>query len=242
MDWLELLKIIGISICSSAGISCAIAWLSKSLFKFWFDKGLEKYKVDLARQMNFQLEVHKAKLNTAIETHKSKLKMDADEYQIRIDYELNRINNERSFVFSKLHAERAEVIKKFHTMLIEAESSFIKFVQIQSDAIWGRLDERYRNVTNCLCNMFNFYDENRIYLDINTCEMILELRKNIHEIMGGAGSISNMFIIDNSNTIISNYSEGNKLIIEGLWQQWREQIVMIQNNLENKFRKLLGVD
>jgi len=116
MGWEEVVKFSLVVFASAVSISGAVAWLSKALFKFWFDK---------------ELETHKARLNAEIETHKALLKKDADEYQCRISHELSRIEGERAVVFSRLHSDRADIIRQFYLSLYKLNSLFVKFVNVQ---------------------------------------------------------------------------------------------------------------
>ena len=90
--WIELLKFVG----GSAVLLAAVAWLIRSLISHQLLKDIEKYKFNLKREGDKELEAIKSSLNIEALTH-----------QIR---------------YSKLHDHRTSLIEQLYKKMVELDS------------------------------------------------------------------------------------------------------------------------
>lgn len=131
--WTELLKFIG----GSAVLLAVVAWLIRSLIRHVLTKDIEKYKYDLKREAEKELEAIKASLN-----------IEALTYQIR---------------FSKLHDRRADVIEQLYRKIVALETAAgCLETEFQMDD-YEELKEKADSLIDRFFEVHSFIEDNKIY-------------------------------------------------------------------------------
>jgi methionine salvage enolase-phosphatase E1 len=140
--WTELIKFIG----GAAVLLAVVAWLIRSLIRYLLTKDIEKYKFDLKREADKELEAIKASLNIEALTH-----------QIR---------------FSKLHDRRADVIEKLYTKIVALETaSGCLEAEFQMDD-YDELKQKADLLIDRYFDVHSFIEGNKIYFSENLSDNI----------------------------------------------------------------------
>ncbi|MGN4807878.1 hypothetical protein ACTFSP_09745 [Bacillus cereus group sp. MYBK108-2] len=213
MDVLEFLGAYGLG---TAGISTVIVYLSKQVFLHKMKNLEENHKNELNKELKRLEAEFKALTDRQIEDHKSELKKINDKYHI---------------TFSKLHEGRADTIKELYAMLVELEKSVESLtvlfeLKIRTDIIpnTSEMGEKYHKFRS-------YYMENKIYFAEPTCELIDTIIIKYVEV------IANYDVYGHAKPD----SETKKLFIQENLNSVKKEIPLLKKNLENEFRKLLGV-
>lgn len=192
-----------------------ITWLIKSISQKALDKNLKAYELQLQ---------NKAKL-----------------YQYELDQSIEKFKHELSLLSdkaNKLHSKRLDRIEKIYEMLID----------FQNDMTWlvsGRLvtgmstqeikDEEFQRAIKAEkagAKLFEYYSKHKLYFNDETCSKIDEIIKLLNDshsdfsfkYIFGAGSAE--FEIDR---------------IKKVTKTVREKVPAAKEELENNFRKIIGV-
>jgi hypothetical protein len=104
VTWVELFKFVG----GGAALLAATAWLVRSIISQFLSKDIEKFKFDLKRESDQEVEFLKSSLAKEVETLKSSLSTQVQKNQIR---------------FSILHKRRVELIEELYYKIIDLETS-----------------------------------------------------------------------------------------------------------------------
>ena len=207
VDYDELLK----SLINAATIFAVLVYLGKKVIELYLGKSLERYKYGLT----MQVEDIKSKMNVEIESYKNKLNILAKEQEIK---------------FSKLHQERAELIKNIYIKIFLYENKLRKYIDEMNK---GELIEGQNPVrAELLCELdeiVNLYNLNRIYLSIETCELLDSF------VVKCEGVAEKLKLISNRN--VAKYPD----IISDVSYFIKNFIKPIEGELIEEFRSLLGV-
>ena len=143
--WLELLKFVG----GGAVLLAVVAWLIRSLILHLLTKDIEKYKFDLKRDADKELEAIKASLNIEALTH-----------QIE---------------FSKLHDRRADLIEQLYKKVITLENAAACLkAEFQMDD-HEELKEKADTFIDRFFELHSFVEDHKIYFSEHLANKIKEL-------------------------------------------------------------------
>ncbi len=162
------------------------------------------------------------------EFSKQLLAKDLEEFK----YSLERSSTEFRIKFEKLHAERAEVIKNLYQKIIDKEDSFrslINPIQLSGEP---SQEEKIRVVVEKANEMIKYFRRNKIFFEEDLCNEVNILIKKYNESW------------QSYNLSMDLKNEGNRHIKEWgqAWDNIKEVIPPIQKKIENKFRKIIGID
>jgi hypothetical protein len=245
MNLLEVLKSIDVndvamSLTKTGMLVGGAVYVAKKIVDSMSTKGIEKYKDKLKRESDYRLDIlkaehninlasHKASLNTEIETHKDKLKQSSDEYQTRISHELQLIKDERSVVFSKLHERRLQGIEKLYKRLYWLHKDFqILLGYIKNFESELTKSEQMQDVRRRYGYAVKHLQYNKIYFDE-------EFSTRIECYLCSVGYMASVY----EDITLHGHIRG--LAIANIKKQFEETTVSLYANIENEFRKLLGV-
>jgi DNA phosphorothioation-dependent restriction protein DptG len=159
-------------------------------------------------------------LDKDITSYKAKLQAAAVEHQVR---------------FTKLHEKRAEIISELYSKLDEAHRalrSFMNPIQWVNDLPTSEKEEIAEKGTN---DLIRYYSPNKIWLPEDTCALIEEIIKQIHD----AWHTYQVYAKNWSSTSQEARPDTKKWITS--FEIVSEKIPVIRKELEIEFRKLLGV-
>jgi hypothetical protein len=165
------------------------------------------------------------------------LSKDVDKYrmQIQANYEkeierlkadLNRQAAEHQIRFSKLHEKRAEVIAKIYELIVEAEE---KCRLLIAKPPISTSDELSSKLTEITMNLDPYLRRNKIYLDSELCSKLECFEQKLIKVGGG-------FAI--SKTLAD--PDERKEMVNMAVKEYHEKLPEIKEELENRFRILLG--
>jgi hypothetical protein len=228
MEWLSFWKTLG-----GTGLAiAALAYLSKSLIGLFLNKDLESYKIKL-----------EAENAMAIEKLRSSLQLEAEK---------------RSVEFTSLHEKRVSMIAELYAHLYDLQSCVnYLYLQYQSREIREDIDRKYLQKTRKEWNLepgidtldpeeeesvkklghevisfLEFYKRNRIYFSSGACNLI--------DRFVGLSS----YCYSNYRNVALKDKDGNLLVnskVKQVWDKALEVIPQLLIELENEFRRILGV-
>ncbi len=143
--WDEIIKFIG----GSAVLIVAIAWLIRNLISQLLTKDIEKYKFELKRDADKEIESLRASLNLEALTH-----------QIR---------------YSKLHDKRAQIIAELYGRLYEFQWAVSAFLRDFDKDNEDNKTQSVQELDNKSYEFKDYFDKHRIYFTENICSTVDEL-------------------------------------------------------------------
>ena len=218
VELVELIKYSGPSVLL---IGVGLVW-GKNLIEYFFKESIELKKFEL----NHDFE---------------KFKSDIDQQNRNFQHSLDTRLNEFNIKYSKLHEERAEVIKELYVRLIELQTAMLDYTRRGQSVRDGEeiKDARLQRVNKALFDYNSFYIPRKIFF---SSEITNKLNNLAQEYWDKGWDYS--FIITqlkNGNypaDIHKEYYEKIKTINTTVQNDFSKLI----EELENEFRKLLGVD
>lgn len=208
------------SLFSSAALTAALLWLSKS----WIS---ERLKNAIAHEYGEKLESHKALLkaqsDVEIERLRSQLSRTATEHQVR---------------FAGLHSKRADVIAEAYDLLVRAYWDGSSFASPAQFAGEPSKEEKYATSMKSITDFYRFFDRHRLYLPPAICEkvdpLIDEMRSKVH-MYGTYLSFSNQHMT--SETTMEQMTAWREA-----WEFFKDKVPVARAALEAELRILLGDD
>ncbi len=212
MDWTKILSEIGIV----GVISGLIVWLIKQLGQRYIDKGAKAYELKLQNKSD----LYKAELNQSLEKYKSEI----------------AFLSQKAF---KLHDKRLERVEKLYSLLTDFYEDMYhlttwKVVTGMSDEeVHNQNFENTKKAGNSGTEFFKYYSKNKLYFNQDTCgliEEIIKLLKDSHFDFSYEyvfGPISADFKFES---------------IKKATDKIREKVPKIKSELEENFRKIIGVE
>jgi hypothetical protein len=138
MDWLEVLKQIGIILGGTTIAVAAVAWLARTIVTHFLSKDVEKYKQQLQ-------DAHAR----AIEQLRNDLKMQALEHEVR---------------FRKMHERQAEIISEVYAGLRELHHACHSFVNPFDSVGEPDKEGKHKIVVETSRKFYDKFDPARLYL------------------------------------------------------------------------------
>ncbi len=224
MNFLQLLQTIGISILASAVVVGVAVLVIRSWVDNLFSRDLEKFKADLQKERETHAMQLKARYDQQLELLRKQLEQTALEHQVR---------------FTKLHEKRAEVIAELYKRLVQAErsiNSLIDNLSLIKDLQSGQkeliLEEDEKTARESGQQFSDYFDENQVYLDERLCIQIEKFNFGLKKIY-----IS--FLRDKIRGREGDQGETQEPEVD--WGALKKNIPPIRTEIEQQFRKMLGV-
>lgn len=212
----EIFKFIGIYTAASVSIAGMIGYLTKRIIEQLLNKDLEKFKTNLVSQN----QIAKVKFDKEMESYKS---------------ELNLISSRQSLLYSK----RSEIIIELYQKLVELHNSMLDMTA-RIRMVTGKNQETIQkeefdriNKTGDLGNgFFKFYQINKIYFTTDICKLIEIIQNKLKESHSDY-SFKNIWGLPHSEMTHEKAIRANEKV--------KDEIPKLMENLENEFRKSIGV-
>jgi len=171
----------------------------------------------IGRWLDRDLENYKAKLQATNATELERL---------RADLELIAFEHETRF--AKLHEKRAEVIAELYKRLVRAMNSIRYMAEATQDPEKQPFKEQLtKDGAKHGSEFWTYFDEHRIYFNRDLCEKLDKIRVEFEMV----------YIWD----LTSGGPDDIKTWIK-IWDKMHIRIPEIRKDIENTFRKMLGVD
>lgn len=210
--WIELLKFVG----GGTALLAVVAWFIRSIILQLLSKDIEKFKLNLKRESDREIEILKSSLAKEIETLKSTLSIEALTYQIR---------------FSKLHERRAKSIEDLYRKLIQLETLAACVLTLDMDEDeHEELKARADEFIDKFFETHSFLEENAIYFPSKSVDKI----KKFHELTFNLSI--NLYYHSkpkNAKDFIDSFKKRK--------EDFERQNSDIKKFIEAEFRSLLGV-
>ncbi|MEX2477945.1 MAG: hypothetical protein WD357_05880 [Gracilimonas sp.] len=207
MDIYNLLSELGVFSIIIAGC----AWLLRSIGNHLIDKKFESYK---------------SELDNASSAFQQKLDIELENYrkQLRIDY----------LKHSRIHEKRLEVMSELYRLLIKLDKNIKNLTAFLRPSTGEDYEERRKREiieTSEVYQTFkNYFDEKRILLTVETCELIDDLNEKYSESLR-LSTFKDRWNID-TKTALQMSDEALEI--------YERQIPKIKRKLEDEFRGQLG--
>lgn len=211
IGWVELFKFVG----GGTALLTVAAWFIRSIILQLLSKDIEKYKLNLKRESDKELEILKSSLVKEVETLKSSLSIEALTYQIR---------------FSKLHERRAKSIEELYHKLIQLETLAYRLTLDMDEDDHEELKTRADEFIDKFLETHSFLEENAIYFPSKIPEKIMGFNKLMFKL--------------SINLYYHSKPENAKDFIDSFKRQkavFEAQNSEIKKFVESEFRALLGV-
>ena len=212
MNWTNIISEIGIV----GIISGLIVWLIKQLGQSYIDKNVKSYELELKNKS----ELFKVELNQSFEKYKSELEF------------LSQKAN-------KLHDKRLEKIETFYEMLVdfnldmETLASWKIVTGMTPEEIEKQNLEDVQKASESGNIFFMYYQKNKLYFSIPTCELIEDIIKSLKSSHADF-SFKYMFL---------NLSPELKMEqVKRATNEIRTEVPKLKSKLEDNFREILGVN
>jgi hypothetical protein len=209
--WVELFKFVG----GGTALLAISAWFIRSIILQLLSKDIEKFKFNLKRESDKELEILKSSLVKEIETLKSTLGIEALTYQIR---------------FSKLHERRAKSIEELYHKLIQLDTLAYRLTLDMDDDDHEELKVRADEFIDKFLETHSFLEENAIYFPSKIPNKIKSFNKLMFDL--------------SINLYYHSKPEDAKGFIDSFKKQKADFEIQnsdIKKFVESEFRALLGV-
>jgi len=174
-------------------------------------------------------QIFESYLKKSIETHKS---------------ELERINISHQIQFASLHKERATVIKELYYRLYDYKTAVLHFflVELSKEDSEGDFRNRLNEWRLAVLNFSPYFHKHRIYFDKALCSKLDNINNELDNVKKDTEKFLRSFNnIDDEIAAINDNSEIFAILRERSRLLFEETIMPISEQLEEEFRKILGV-
>lgn len=158
--------------------------------------------------------------------------------------DLERLNISHQIQFSSLHKKRAIIIKKLYFSLYDFKLSVINFFdgELDNERPKEHLEHMLDNWTNAVLTFSPLLHKNRIYFSKHQVEMINSINNEMEKINVETKKflLKYNLIQDKINAIKNRNHDFNELRERSI--KLLENIFELEKNLEDEFRKILGVE
>lgn len=212
MNWTQIISGIGIV----GVIGGLLTWLIKQLGQSYIDKNVKSYE----QELNNKSELFKKDLNQSFEKFKSELAFFAAKA-------------------NKLHDKRIDRIEEIYSLLVDFYNDMFNLISWKVDT--GMTEEEkkkqewdnVRKAGDAGNNFLNYYSKNKFYFNSDTClliDEIIKLTKDSHN------DLYSKYIFGTISAEIDfeHFKSATKII--------REKVPKVKEELEENFRKIIGVD
>lgn len=145
--------------------------------------------------------------------------------------ELEKENLVHKTKFETLHIERANVIKDVYKKIVDVQITFESLINPLQLAGEPSKEEKTKTAAAAFNAFGKLFDENRLFFTETTAAKIQELRKEFFEIWNKWQLVNELR--DSGTKHIKEWGEA--------WERTRNKIPTIKNEIEEKFRDIIGV-
>jgi hypothetical protein len=153
----------------------------------------------------------------SIERYRAKLRSEGYEHEVR---------------FGRLHEKRVEIIADLYRKLVDAEAAFASWVSPLQEAGEHPMTEKAQRAADAGSEFRMSFLRNRIWLDRDLCDQIGAFDRKLYE----------TFV--KFTTYHPDDPLTKKEYLEGWMKAWKtvsEQVPSLRDQIEERFRKMLGV-
>ena len=165
------------------------------------------------------------------------LSKDIETYKIRLKAEVDKSLIEHDEIFRRLHSKRAEIIAELYAKLSETMSATSSFLSIMEFAGEPNKNEKSKIAMEKIMDFSKYFDKQRIFLSESLC---IKIVKFINEIRDSA--IDFLVYMDVPEYDIETSKQKREVWVKAWKKISGKEISEIRKELENEFRKILGVD
>lgn len=212
----ELLKLFGFYTIGTSIIVSAIVFLGKKIVDQFLKRDLEKFK----NQLIVENEKAKLEFEKQVENYKATL---------------NLFNSKQI----KLYSKQASIIEKLykhlgnvHWKMLDMTALFRNVTGKDEETITAEELERAQSTADAGNKFFEFYRNNKIYFNQETCDLIESIQNKLRESHSDY-SFKYLYGLPPSDMTYDMAKKANEKV--------REDIPKLLNTLENDFRECLGV-
>jgi len=207
MNWLEVTQNL-FTVLIGSGV---IGFFSKELFKYYLDKSIDKYHLQL---------------NKETESFKHQLQLITQEHQIQ---------------YLKLHSDRVEVIKLLYQKLVMLEKAMCSYMaRYKLIDSFNNEEEKQKLASESAKDFFDYFHLNEIFFDESICSLIKEMDE-LYSDAWNKYTFHDTKIAHQIATEDQNYRIERVEDLKNVWDAITKKISPIKKKLENQFRDLLGV-
>ena len=210
---MEIIKDLGI-ITIIGGL---IAFIIRSFIEKYFDQ----------KAKNFELE-----LNNKSELYKSELEKQSQKYKSDLDIHLTKA--------SRFHEKRLDTISDLYRLIVDVRINLANltstFVMSTGNEVKdAELKEQRKNDAGKSYDEFrDYYDKKRIFVPINTCELIDKLKSESFSVLSDYHFRERVYG--------NSYTDFSREILKEMNERTNKTIPSILKQLESDFRKTVDVE
>jgi hypothetical protein len=232
MDWLEFFKMLGFTTGGPVLLLVIIGFWGKKMIEYFYGNAIEFKKKELEQE----LQLHKQRL----EQENNFLKLDIDKNLESYKNRLEILKLEYQVQFSKLHEKRSVVIENLYQKLVRLNYAMLRLTAGMKPVIKDaekEEEQRLIEANDLFFEFQNYYSENKIYFQPDTCEILEKLKTHYWNSAWDYMEISRMksFGVDGIDLKESfkKAKEAGACV--------REEVPKVLFLLESEFRLMLGV-
>jgi hypothetical protein len=200
MNWLAVFENIGMFAIGSG----LLVWLFRSLISQALARDIEGHKVKLATEHSVAIEQLKADLRAAAFEHETR--------------------------FARLHERRVEILAELYKKLAITEDSF---GDVLHPVQWGSREDHNKRIRDAqvgAIKFFEFFNENRVFLDEDVCDLIITLREKLRQI---SAAFAGAFGYEGMTPDAKEWLETRKVFLA--------EVPPLRKQIDSRVRKMLGV-
>lgn len=212
MNWTQIVSEIGIV----GAIGSLLTWLIKQLGQSYIDKNVKSYE----QELNNKSELFKNDLEHSFEKFKSELAFLAEKA-------------------NKLHDKRIDRIEVIYSLLVDFYNDMLILVSwkvgngMSGEEINKQEWDNVRKAGDAGNKFLNYYSKNKLYFNSDTClliDEIIKLTKDSHD------DLYSKYIFGTISAEIDfeHFKRATNVI--------REKVPKVKEELEENFRRIIGVD
>lgn len=234
MEWNEILKIIGVTTGPQIILVIILGFSGKKIIEYFFAETVEIKKIELEQN----LENHKQN----IEQENRNLQLDLDKNLETYKHRMEILRLEFQVQFAGLHAKRSEIIVELYKKLAELNSSMLNMTARMHGVIDDAEKEEQERITkaNKAFMEFNsYYIPNRIFFSEELVDKLDKVNSFVWDKVWDFSYIKTQLKdkeIDRDNWKVFSTQ------LKDLSIEVHNKIPTALKDLENEFRKLLGVN
>lgn len=212
MDWVEILKAIGLTSAIQIPLLIVLGFFGKKLFEYFISSSIE---------------VKKEELSQKIEEYKNQLEILRLEHQIK---------------YSSLHIKRVEVIETLYKNIVTVNQSMQAYTAlIKAGGVNFENEEKARvqKANIDYMSFVTYYSEHKIYFSEDLCNIIENVKNLLWDnVVEYSVSMDMLKLPGIDSASRSEFYEK----VRSASKKIREEIPKMEKELEKEFRLLIGVN
>jgi len=182
------------------------------IFKFWGLGGVIAFATVWLIR-----EIFKQILSKDVEKFKNDLELKSIEFKIK---------------YEKLHTERAEVIKEIYKKISKTFQSMHSYVNIAQWSGEPNQEQKAKNAAEMANDLVSYYEENKIFFEEEVDFEIDKLMKEFKEV----------WLTYSLSKSLKPHSDESMKEWDKAWKKINEDVPNVKKIIENKFRKIIGIN